>query len=551
MRVVLITTPARTRKVNYVIPSGVIALAAHLESAGHTVIVVDQALHRHPTEELARRVADLAPDLVGLSGIITAYSHIIALIGDLRKVLPTVPVVLGGQVGINNVENCFTHMAIDYLVHGYGEFALEKLVRALQGAIAVEMIPGLSYRRGDTVVTNPGREFFRHLDDRPIPAYHLVDMEHYCGALASVKKGEFVYNGRRLPVNPRVLPVYGTLGCTDRCTFCVHEQEFVGIKLNSNRVLMAHLTFLHREYGINFFNMGEEMFISKLDRAREFNTMMKAELPECYWTATTRADFVTPDLITELKTGHCVGLTWGYESGSQRMLDLMNKRMSVAVNNRAVVLAREAGLYSSTTLMVGNVGETHQTIQETMAGVHEIGLASGSVFLAAAYPGGRTWDWAVERGIIADTHTYLQRISDRDAAQFNINLTPYPDFVLRAWQTLVAYAIETAGKAGRPTPQATTNRGLRTRLRRAGRTLWLGFLLPRLVAATAYGCDLLLRLDSRRRARFAIRVDAKGALLPIHLIRGLPQTFLSETQIHHLMNETGKRVLTLKPDAPG
>ncbi|TAN43964.1 MAG: B12-binding domain-containing radical SAM protein [Rhodospirillales bacterium] len=551
MRIALITTPARTRKVNYVLPSGVIALAAHLERAGHEVIVVDNALERMPLQTLASKAAALAPDLIGISGIITAYAHIIDLSREMRKALPSTPLVLGGQVGINNAGNCFTHMPIDFLVHGYGEIALEKIVRHLSGQIRKEQIPGISFRNGNDVITNPGREYYRHIDDRPIPAYHLVDMDHYTNALHGAKSGEFVFNGNRLPLKePRILPVFGTLGCTDRCAFCVHEQEFVGIKFVSNQVLIDHLKFLNKTYGINIFNMGEEMFISSLKRAQEFNALMKEHLPGCYWMSTTRADSVTPGMIAELKTGNCIGLLWGYESGSQAMLNLMNKRMTVETNNRAYRLARDAGYYSTTTLMIGNAGETNLTVKETIASIHETGMDRGAVFLAAAYPGGRTWDWAVERGIIADTHQYLLSVSDKDAADFTVNLTPYPDFVLKAWQMLVNYALEREARVKNPQHPIIPNfkRGRKNYIRMVLRDIGLKHLLPWMIDAYFVLYGLRSRLyETQRDRRFAVRADAKGALLPDHFIKGAIQRYLSEEELDQLWKSEAPRVHSLSP----
>src|SRR6185503_11761454 len=96
----------------------------------------------------------------------------------------------------------------------------------------------------------------------------------------------------------------------------------------SNDYLLRHIRHLYNNYGIRVFGIGEEMFITKLSRAREFNNLMKANFPDVYWCASTRADFVTPEMIAELETGNCYTLMWGFESGSQKMLDVMKKRMT-------------------------------------------------------------------------------------------------------------------------------------------------------------------------------------------------------------------------------
>jgi len=173
---------------------------------------------------------------------------------------------------------------------------------------------------------------------------------------------------------------------------------------------------------------------------------MKEEFPDSYWVASARADFVTQEAIDELKTGNCIGITWGFESGSQTMLDLMNKRMTIEKNLNALSLAQKAGLVNDfsefpLSFVLGHPGETNKTIKETLATIKKGKLSRGAVFYATPYPGGRVWDWTVERGIIEDTHEYLMRVSGRNAYDFNINLTPYPDFIVKGWMKIVEHAL--------------------------------------------------------------------------------------------------------------
>lgn len=444
MRVVLLSTPTRTYVPNYIVPTGIMSLAAWLEKHGHQVKIVDAAALRESPEQIAARVRELDPELIGIGGIITAYSYIIPLTHDLKKLMPRVPIVLGGQIVINNVELCYQHMAIDYIIHGYGEFALEKLVRHLEGKLDAALIPSLCYRFNGRIVENPGREFFTRMDDMPIPAYHLVDMEHYAtiNGHRHAKLQKYLDQTGKTVKNHRFCTVMGTLGCTDRCTFCVHEQEFVGLKAYSGEHLIRHMEYLHKTFDINIFSIGEEMFLTTVKRAADFNRLMKERLPNVYWCASTRANHVTPELIAELRTGNCFYIAWGFESGSQRMLDMMKKRIIRKQNIDAFYNLDHSTIVAAASLMVGNVGEDNETIKETIDSIHQGGLYGSAVFFASPYPGGRTWDWAVERGIIKDRHEYLLYASNVDAsARINCNLTPYPDFILKAWQKMLLYAL--------------------------------------------------------------------------------------------------------------
>jgi len=553
MRIVLLSTPTRVYTPNYILPTGIISLAAYLEQNGHDVHVVDAAALRESNEDIVRRVAEFEPQLIGIGGIITAYAYIINLSRDLKKCLPQVPIVLGGQVVINNIKNCYEHMAIDFIVHGYGEIGTEKLVRHLDGQLSIDLIPGISYRRGAEVITNPGREFYKDINEMPLPAYHLIDMEHYAtvNGVKMAKLAQYLDATGKQAKNHRFASVMGTLGCTDRCTFCVHEQEFVGLKVFSNDYLIRHLRHLHETYDINVFAIGEEMFITKLSRARMFNSLMKEHFPNVFWRASTRADFVTPEMIAELQTGNCFALVWGYESGSTKMLDLMKKRMTREQNMLAYSSTDKSNLVAGCTLMVGNVGETNETIKETADSIRKANIGRAAVFFASAYPGGRTWDWAVERGIITDTHAYLLAASDKDAAErINANLTPYPDFILKAWQQILMWEGEKQER--RKTYQLRTYSSLKARvgvflMQFFGHTGIPSPLLPIIVDAYFLYYRISRKFfKTRKDKQCEYKVDNKGSILPDNLLVTRPQQFLSPDKLEAVI-QAPRQVIPLVP----
>jgi radical SAM superfamily enzyme YgiQ (UPF0313 family) len=367
-------------------------------------------------------------------------------------------------------------------------------------------------------------------------------MEHYAtvNGVKMAKFQKYLDKTGKVAKNHRFATVMGTLGCTDRCTFCVHEQEFVGLKVFSNEYLLRHIRHLHETYDINVFAIGEEMFITKLARAREFNSLMKEHFPNLFWSASTRADFVTPEMIAELETGNCYYLAWGFESGSQTMLDRMKKRMSREQNMLAYTSTDNSALVASCSLMVGNVGETNETIKETIDAIRTARIGRSAVFFASAYPGGRTWDWALEKGIITDTHGYLMAASDKDAAQrINVNLTPYPAFILKAWQQIIMWECERQER--RKTHKLYAHATLK---RRIGIFLWhfLGKtgipspILPWIVGAYFLYFRLSRRLFRTRKDRqYDYEVDRRGSILPARLLVTQPQQHMSEEKLEAVL----------------
>lgn len=511
MRIVFVSTPTRLERPNPVPPAGILALAAYMEKLGHQVRVIDAA-HLRPTHlATAKQAAEFLPDIIGVGGIITSYSYIIGLTQVLKRELPAVPIVLGGPVVINNTRRCFEYMPIDYIVHGYGEIALSKLLEHLAGQRDIATIPGLSYMAQGGIATNPGREFFKDLDEMPLPAYHHVDMEFYCtvaGTNYELKK----YLGRtgKTCDNFREFGISGALGCVGKCTFCIHEQEFVGVRFFSPEYIVKHMEFLRDNYNVNVFAIGEEMFISNVKYFKKLNQLIRERLPDAYWCTHGRAESYTPEIIEEVNNGNIFSVGYGAESFSTRILTIMHKKCTRDTNLTATALINQTKVTTGVSLIVGNVGEDRASINETLNGInHFDGPMLTGAFYCTPYPGGRIWDWTVERGIIPDPHEYLLRIFNQNAIAFSVNLTPFPDWIVHYWNARVNAALRLAQQKRKFFSSKRFNYYLVTR----GIAEWAYFTTRAIARALGFKWD---------NPKYDFNVDEDGALLPDTLRKGRP-----------------------------
>lgn len=440
MKVALIYTPARPSVQNYFPPLGLMYLASFLEQEGHEVAIIDNAKTRSIDWAVAE-CEKFKPDLIGIGGIITAYCHVLKLTDRLKERFPGVAVVIGGQVVTDNDHNLFKHCKVDYTVHGYGEIPLLMLCDAIQSGEqdAINRIPGLTFREnGNTLVHNKQRAIVEHMDDLPLPAYHLVDMDYYSSVTETHSK---VKNFLRLNNREGELKEFGEFkafvvmvsrGCSDKCTFCVHEQEFVGLKRNGIEYIRRHLKFLYDNYGVRFFLLGEEMVITNARTTKLLVDLMNAEFSDCYWQTATRANFITRENVELLKGSKCISLGFGYESGSQKILDLYWKRTTREDNINAYRMLHQSGISPGGSLMVGMVGEDFESIADTCDSLKQAEDSSPGVFFCTPYPGSRIYDWAIEKGLIKDSHEYLMKCADFEPIQnMAINLTNYRDWVVR------------------------------------------------------------------------------------------------------------------------
>lgn len=443
MRVVFISTPSRTSIPNGVLPLGVIHLAAYAEKNGHVVKVIDVARTRQSHQQTVKDVGEFSPDLIAVSGIITAYSFIKALVGHLKQAFPQIPVVIGGHVALDNAALLLKSVRCDYVITGYGEISLEALLRHFQENTDVSLVPGLSYLAGDQVVFNNNLTFVRHLDELPFPAYHHVDMEYYATITKVIPKLEayLVRTGKTRPLL-RSMMVMGALGCTDRCSFCVHEFHYKGLHRHSFEYVIENIRLLYKQYGIRIFLIGEEMFLYNASQAREFSALMNKNFPDAYYSFAIRADYVSEELVSALEGSNCYSMAFGFESGSDEILNVLNKRMRREINIRAYKILSCSRLSPACSFMVGSPGENLTTVMGTVKAIEEAKIVDSAVFFTTPYPGSRIFRWAQEHGLIGDLEQYLEFISNRDAALFSVNLTGHPDWVVHYMHSLVKFQLK-------------------------------------------------------------------------------------------------------------
>jgi len=440
MKIAFVSTPTRTNMPNLVPPFGVMYLASYLREKGHIVTIIDIAKTRQNNSITIKELKEYNPDLIGVSGIITAYKFVGVLAKELKKELPDIPLVIGGHVTLDNSHLLLQKFHFDYVIEGYGEKSLEYLIEYLNGKRNINCVEGLSYlKNGEVIVNTYNNTFFKNFDEYPLPAYDLVDMEYYITNCTIEKKLESYLNktGKKPPLMRHFL-VVASRGCTDKCCFCVHEfGAYKGFHVHSIEHVIKNIRVLYDEYNVRIFHMGGELFLHNIHYATCFVEAMNMNFPDAYFSVMTRADSITPEFMGILNNSNCFSLEYGFESGSNKILKILNKRMTRDVNINAYKLIRSSDITPSVSFMVGTPGETVDTIKDTVDALREAGVEDGGMFFTTPYPGSRLFRWCIEQGIIEDKDSYLDNISNRDASELVINLTGYPDFIVKIMEILL------------------------------------------------------------------------------------------------------------------
>jgi len=420
MKILLINSPIRLDARPNCIPYGLATIASTLRDNGFDVDIYDVNALRPKKDEIVATLHKKSWDLVGLSGLITTYKFQRWLIPKLRAINPEGLVVSGGGLATSNSDLLFKHTEVDITVIGEGEQTMLELCQAIDTGKELSEVSGVCFRQNGSVVITKERKNIENLDEIPFPAWDLLPMEIY---LKNPIWGDVAKNSSGFREDVRVtrsMNIISSRGCPFSCHYCYHLFGRSNYRFRSAQNVVDEIEILVDRYGVDFIGFVDDNMMASEKRLLEFCDLMEKKKFPVTWGCHGRVTSAKPELLQRMAEVGCVWIGYGIESGSQKMLDAMNKKATVEQAKQAIINTRKAGIYANTTFIFGYPGETLQTIQQTIDFKRELGITSGS-FFATPYPGTPLYEQV--RSLIKDEEAFIQSLGN--ATDFSINLTQF------------------------------------------------------------------------------------------------------------------------------
>lgn len=410
MRILLINPPIREARPAFHRPFGLSSIAQVLRDAGHIVMIYDINSTRHTPEEVAHYLPREKFDMVGTGGLISTYKYLNFLFPLLREKHKNVPIVLGGG-GITSAPEVFMeNLRPDYGVLGEGEYTMLELANGDD----IGGILGLVYHEADKLKFNPPRPLEKDLDKFGMGAIDLLDMEKY--AKTSCHHGA-----------SSELVMIATRGCPRNCSFCYHVFGRRA-RYRSVESVLDEMEHLVNRYKVESIMFCDELFTARKSYVMQFCEELIKKQINIAWSCLSRVDTIDEEMVALMSRAGCFRMGFGFESGSQQILDEMNKGVTV---EQATASCRLAAKYFRTvhgTFIYGMPSENRETVEETICWWRTTGVRMAFAFYYLnPYPGTKVYhdnfDKIVEK--YGDEHNYFLALGD--AKQFVINLTELTD----------------------------------------------------------------------------------------------------------------------------
>jgi len=386
MRVLLINPLLLPRTQNF--PLGLGYIARSLLDEGHQVSVLDINAYQWNKEEVRGRISSSNFDVVGITAIITQYSYVKWLTQVVRELNPSARIILGGALPTTVPRLMLETTDADTVAIGEGEVTVKELISAIENHGNLSQVRGIQYKEDGKICQTEPRELIANLDTISFPAWHLFPMENYIACLML----------RHFDISARATVVMTSRGCPYGCVYCNTRQVF-GRRFRARSVdnIMEEVKFLMQEYKINAVQFNDDIFTLDKKRVNEICDRLNAEGLDIPWYAETRVNLVDEKLLRRMREAGCRVVGYGIESGSQKILDALNKQTTVEQGKKAVESTWKAGIIPFTFLMVGMFGETRETIQDTINFCREVNVG-GPVAYIVPLPATPLWEKAVAAG---------------------------------------------------------------------------------------------------------------------------------------------------------
>ncbi len=373
----------RARLISTLPPLGVLSIAASAEARGHRVAVCDAHAERSSLEDIRLLLRRLRPRVVGLSVLTSQATSAHAIARAAKEELPGCVVVAGGVHVEVTPERTLRNAAIDIVVRGDGEDAV---VEILEGW-PLERVLGASYRRDGAVRHNPVRPARVDLDSYPPPAWHLVSLDRY-------HPGATTY--RQLPA----INLLMTRGCPGRCSFC--NSARTRLRSHSPERMVAQMELLHGAYGVRQFQFYDDTFTADEERVLRFCELLRERRLGVSWIGFIRGDRFSDRLAAAMSAAGCHQVLVGVETGSPAIAERIGKPLEPALYERAVRVAHRHGMQVRASFVLGSLGETEETMEQSLALALALDFDFVQLFVATPYPGTAMYIEAVERGWVRD-----------------------------------------------------------------------------------------------------------------------------------------------------
>ena len=335
-------------------PLGILYISAYLEENGFQHEVFDSTFSSF--EKLENYLLLHKPAILGIYTNLMTKLNVLKMIRYVKQTpaLQSTKIILGGPEVRNHKEK-FLEYGADIIVFGEGEDTMTELARfySATGVSTLEEIPGIAFTKNGSVFETGERILIKDINRLPFPARNKINMQLYFDAWKQ-KHGVSMVNLSTMR------------GCPYSCKWCSRAVYGSSYRRRSPGLVAEEILWLQANYRFDMIWFVDDVFTISHNWMKEFASVISERKIKIQYEVITRSDRVTEELLLLLKQSGCFRVWIGAESGSQKVIDAMDRRVKVEQVRETIIRVKANGMQAGTFIMLGYPGEEESDIIETL-----------------------------------------------------------------------------------------------------------------------------------------------------------------------------------------
>jgi radical SAM superfamily enzyme YgiQ (UPF0313 family) len=368
-------------------PLGLAYIAAFLRNKNYEVKILDAYANNMKEREILSIVKKECPDIVGITCSTANFLLASTIAKQIKNIKDSFIVFGGSHVSALPEETLKISPFIDAIVSGEGEITFYELVKSIDEKKSFKNIKGLIYREGKKIIKNKPRSLIDNLDNLPLPARDLLPMEKY-HSYSYFSRGKFA-------------TMITSRGCPFSCIFCASSVMWRRrYRCHSIERVLIEISEIINKYKIRHILFNDDEFTLDKKRTEKLCDMIIKSNYDIEWGCLSRVSDINKKLLQKMKKAGCIDIYFGIESGNQKILNSINKKITLNQIRKAVKLTKEVGIMARNGFVIGLPNDTKETIEETINFAKELDGDITYFNIAIPFPGTQLYETAIKNGFL-------------------------------------------------------------------------------------------------------------------------------------------------------
>lgn len=370
-------------------PLGILYLAGYLERySDYNLKILDCQAEELAYGQIEEAIKNFSPDVVAITAMTFTLIDVIKILKLVKKINHSIKTVLGGPHPHIYPEETISIQEVDFVVLGEGEIVFKELLKNINNREKLKSLKGLVFKEGNKIFNNGPADFIKDLDSLPFPARHLTSYKKYTSLLSSQKVVTTAFTSR---------------GCPYRCLFCDRPQLGKIFRFRSAKNVVDEFE-LCKNMGIDEILIYDDTFTINRQRVVEICDEIIHRGLHIGWDIRARVDTIDEELLKKMKSAGCLRIHYGVEAGTEKILKVLRKGITLKRVEEAVALTKKVGIETLAYFMIGSPTETKEDIEETIKFMKKIDPDFVHITILTPFPATDLYFMGLEKGVLPNDY---------------------------------------------------------------------------------------------------------------------------------------------------